>query len=94
MRDLETTPPRRTKRADARSSAERGVRKEKEEDFRTPSRVPRSSESYASSRGGYDAPMRIRRLRDRPDFYQDDDMDDEGIADNLSTMLRNCTKLE
>ena len=90
---METTPPRRTKRADARSSAERGFKNEKDEGYTTPLRAPRTSDSYASSRG-YDAPLRIRRLRDRPDFYQEEGMDDEEMTDNLSMMLRNCTKLE
>ena len=95
QRDHEITPPRRaSKRADGRSSAERGIRKDREEDFRTPMRHPDSADSSESSRGLNDAPLRVRRLRLRPDFLQDEETRDAEMTDSLANMLTNCAKLE
>jgi hypothetical protein len=94
----ETTPPRRSKRIDLRSSAERGIRKEREDDFKTPLRPPNtagSGYSTASGPGVSDAPLRIRRVRTRPEFNQpDENMTDAEMTDSLAEMLNNCTKLE
>jgi hypothetical protein len=94
--DETTTPPRRSKRIDERSSAERGIRKEREEDFKTPLKAPNSLESSSSTsgRGISDAPMRARRVRARPELHQDDELTDAEMTDNLAEMLNNCTKLE
>lgn len=87
-RDPNVTPPRHTKKVDARDSSERGTRKEHKENYKTPLRPPGSSNSAWSSRGGADAPMRVRRIRARPEFSAEDEVnEDSDIADSLSKML-------
>lgn len=90
-REAEITPPRQTKRRDGRNSAERGIRKEREEDFRTPVRP----HSNGSASEGYGAPSRVRRLRPRPEFYDDEEMmRDAEMADSLANMFINCTRFD
>lgn len=85
-----TTPPRRYKRMDERTSAERGVRRAKEDDFVTPMKVQSASYSSSSSMGDH-APMRDRKIKSRPEFVEDDS--DNDLESRLSDMMRSCAKI-
>ena len=93
---VDVTPPR-SKRPDNRGSAERGMRRAKDDDFITPLKQHKTSSSSigdeSHSVGDY-APVRARRLQSRPpDFYQDYNEDDDDLETKLSDLMRACTKL-
>lgn len=96
-RTMDRTPPRRPgKRLDLRNSAERGIHKIREEDYRTPARV--KGQSVISE--GNNAPVHDRRLR-KPLFLEEEDdrsfspaLELDPVADLLSSRLRSIVSFD